>query len=272
MSYKSVILLLCLSATALWLCGCGGSPQPAAPSSGANTPVPPPSASNSAGPANPTSGSVFGNLQDSPGWTSCTKSRNGSVCAAGRGAAVTWMAQHQTTPSLSGSAAQFYLGGSTGYSNALWWTLLGSHSPFSRFTYDLWFYVDDASRPEALEFDVNQTFGNARYIFGTECSYRDTKHWDVWDGGAGKWVTSSAACPPVASKTWHHLVWELERANGKVHYIAVTLDGNRSPVNLYLDPQAPYGGNDISVAFQLDGDVRQSPYSVWLDKVTLQAQ
>jgi len=182
------------------------------------------------------------------------------------------MAQHQTTPSLSGSAAQFYLGGSTGYSNALWWTLLGSHSPFSRFTYDLWFYADDASRPEALEFDVNQTFGNARYIFGTECSYRDTRHWDVWDGGSGKWITTAVPCPPVASKTWHHLVWEFERANGKVHYVAVTLDGNRSPVNAYLDPQTPYGGDDVSVAFQLDGDIGQNPYSVWLDKVTLQAQ
>ena len=64
----------------------------------------------------------------------------------------------------------------------------------------------------------------------------------------------------------------MERANGKVHYIAVTLDGNRSPVNIYLDPQAPYGGSDISVAFQLDGDIGQNPYSVWLDKVTLQAQ
>src|SRR5205085_2523760 len=72
MSYKSVILLLCLSATALWLCGCGGSPQAVpASSSGTVSPAPPPSASNSAPPANPASGTVFGNLQDSPGWTSC---------------------------------------------------------------------------------------------------------------------------------------------------------------------------------------------------------
>jgi hypothetical protein len=61
----------------------------------------------------------------------------------------------------------------------------------------------------------------------------------------------------------------VERVNGQVHNISVTLDGNVSTVNKYYNPQQNYGGNDLNVAFQMDGDYRQDPYSVWLDNFSL---
>ena len=39
-------------------------------------------------------------------------------------------------------------------------------------------------------------------------------------------------------------------------------------VDKYFNPQHGWHGNDANVAFQMDGDYRQDPYSVWLDNVS----
>ena len=41
--------------------------------------------------------------------------------------------------------------------------------------------------------------------------------------------------------------------------------------NVYWNYQANYPGQDVKVAFQMDGDYRQDPYHVWLNKITLNA-
>jgi hypothetical protein len=59
--------------------------------------------------------------------------------------------------------------------------------------------------------------------------------------------------------------------NGQVRYISLTVDGTTMPVDIYKDLQPNFNGTDINVAFQLDGDIKQHPYNVWLDEVTLKA-
>ncbi len=181
------------------------------------------------------------------------------------------MTRDQTRPSLSGKSSVFTLGGPTQYSNALWWKSFGPNRTPAHFVYDVYFYIEDPSAPEALEFDVNQSWSGTRYTWGTECSYRDTGHWDIWNPKTESWETTSVPCPQVSAKTWHHLTWQMERANGKVHYISVTLDGKVAKVDKFYDPQDGWHGEGVSVAFQLDGDYRQDPYSVWLDNVSLAA-
>lgn len=138
----------------------------------------------------------------------------------------------------------------------------------SHFVYDLWFYVDNADLPEALEFDVNQSFGGTRWIFGTECSLKDTGKWDVYDKGR-HWVPTNVPCTHLSSTTWHHLIWQFERAGQQVHYISVTLDDNTSQVDMYLNSQSNFDGDGIDADFQMDGDSEQDAYTVWLDQVTL---
>jgi len=178
------------------------------------------------------------------------------------------MTPAQQTPSLSDASSMFWIGGPTPYSNALWWKELGPDSKPTHFNYDLYFYLEDSNAPEALEFDVNQTVAGTRYVFGTECSYHNTGHWQIWDSAKGKWFNTDVACPQVAPKQWHHLVWQFERVGNQAHYIGVTLDDQDMKVDKYFDPQK-YGNAGISVAFQMDGDHRQTPYKVWLDKVSL---
>jgi hypothetical protein len=208
-------------------------------------------------------------MQALPDWQWCTAELNGKPCASGLGNATSSITQDQQTPSLSGKSSQFMLGGKTGYSNALWWRSFGPNSTSTHLVYDLYFYMDDPNLPEALEFDMNQSFGGVRYTWGTECSYRNTGHWDIWNPEAEHWETTSVPCPVVSAQTWHHLTWTVERVNDQVHYISVALDSNVSTVDKYYNPQPNYGGSDLNVAFQMDGDYRQDPYAVWLDNVSL---
>jgi hypothetical protein len=234
--------------------------------SGSSSPAP---AQPSGPPGVPDGAHIDEALQTLPNWEWCTATLDGHPCASGLGDATSSMTQGQGDPSLSGKAAEFKLGGPTRYSNALWWKQLGPNSEPTHFVYDVYFYMTDPSAPEALEFDVNQSMNGVRYTWGTECSYRDTGHWDIWNPEAGAWVTTSVACPQVSAKEWHHLTWTVERVNGQAHYISVELDGDVHTVDKYYNPQPHYDGDGVNAAFQLDGNYRQDPYSVWLDNVSL---
>jgi hypothetical protein len=149
---------------------------------------------------------------------------------------------------------------------------LNNDASSTHFTYDLYFQIDNPGAAQALEFDTNQAIGKNRYIWGTECNFRGSGKWDIWDGQNGTWNATGVPCHPVTANQWHHLIWQFERVGNQVHYISVTLDGKASKVDAYRNFQTGGGGNGaISVALQMDGDYQQSPYKVWLDKVNLTA-
>jgi len=216
-------------------------------------------------------------IQDLPGWQPCSAKfppgdpRAGQVCAAGLGNAQSTMTENQQSPSLSGSSAKFSIGGSQPYSNELYTKFLGGGQNVSKFTYDLYFYIDLPDRAQALEFDVNQTFSNQRWVFGTECNFKADGKWDVWDGVNG-WEPTSVPCRPFPANTWIHLVWQFERVGSQVHYISVSVNDQTYPLDLYKSNEPYWTMEDIDVAFQMDGDYAQQPYNVWLDNVTLTAQ
>jgi hypothetical protein len=251
--------------------GCGGKPKSVTtaqmPPSPAASPSPLPGAS--ADPGAPAVAKTISNIEDLGNWQSCTRKLNGTACASGAGNANSSMTPRQSTPARDGSSARFSISGPTGYSNALWWNSFDNNSSVSHFTYDLWFYIDRPEVSEALEFDVNQSFGGIRYTWGTECAFKDSQKWDIWDAAGFKWVHTSLPCKPFPANTWHHIVWQFERVNHQMHYISLTVDGNTMPVDIYKDPQTNWNFDDINVAFQLDGDIKQSPYNVWLDQVNL---
>lgn len=216
------------------------------------------------------------NLQNLAGWEPCTAlfdpghPRAGQICAAGLGNAVASLTQNQSSPSLSGSSAKFSIGGPEGYSNELWTQWLGGGSNTTHFIYDLYFYIDNPSVTQALEFDVNQSFGGKRWVYGTECNIRADGVWDVWDGRPGHgWTPTSVPCKGFPANTWIHLVWTFERVGDQVHYISVQVGDTVYPVDQYQSNEPVWVMEDINVAFQMDGDINQEPYSVWLDNVTL---
>jgi hypothetical protein len=213
----------------------------------------------------PKNAASFSNIESMPGWQSCDR------CAGKNGAgpkAPHSMTQFVKTPSRDGSSARFFLGGSTAYSNALWWKQLGPKPAARRFVYDTWFYIKNPLASQALEFDVNQALSGKKYIFGTECSLK-RHEWDIYDAYNHKWVNSGVACRTPAAYTWHHLVWEFERTtDNKVRFVAITMDGAKKYVNRSYSPRASKI-KELNVAFQMDGISSQVDYEVWLDQLKL---
>jgi hypothetical protein len=221
--------------------------------------------------------STTSNIQNMGLWEPCSAKfppghpRAGQICAAGSADAVSMMTPNQGQPSLSGSSAKFTMGGPHPYTNELYTKFLGGGSAVSKFTYDLYFMVDKPNNPQALEFDVNQTLGDTRWVFGTECNFKADGKWDVWDGVRG-WQPTAVPCTAFPANTWIHLVWNFERVGQQVHYVSVAVNDQVFPLDLYYSDQPNWPMEDIDVAFQMDGNYQQAPYTVWLDKVTLMAQ
>ena len=139
---------------------------------------------------------TYGKLETTSGWLSCTATMNGHPCASGRGNA-TYSKGMSGVPSLDGVSGMFSIGGPTPYSNALWWKPLTPVSWAAHFVYDVYFYVKNPNVVQALEFDVNQAVGRNWFVFGTECNYKDSHTWDVWDSSVEKWRPTSVPCPPL---------------------------------------------------------------------------
>lgn len=214
----------------------------------------------------PSTAKTYTNIDQMSGWESC------SVCA-GIGASGP-VAQYSTTqgrssPSMDGSSQEFWIGGATPYSNALWWKQLGGNTALRRFVYDLYFYVKTPQYAQALEFDVNHSSNGKKYIMGVQCNIRHTGQWEVWDGMAKTWRTTGVACSVPPAYTWNHLVEEFTHDNyGNLTFVSITLNGNKHYIN------RTYGSigssvSEVNVAFQMDGDYAQHAYSVWLDKIML---
>ena len=219
---------------------------------------------------------TISNIQSMPGWQSCSATfpagsgRDGQICAAGIGTAVSAMTQAQSNPSMDGQSAQLSMGGPTGYSNMLYFNPIAGGDNVSHFTYDLYFYVDQPDLPQALEFDINQTFGGNRWVWGSECNFKGSGKWDIWDDING-WIPTSIACNPFPANTWTHLVWNVERVGNQVHYISLTVGDQTFNVDTYFQNQPDWTLEEIDVAFQMDGNYAQQPYNVWLDEVSLTA-
>jgi hypothetical protein len=231
-------------------------------SSTAPSPTPTPASSPTPAPSGAT---VKSDIDQMPGWENCT------VCA-GAGAAgpsaVYSMTQNMLSPALDAKSARFNLGGSTPYSDALWWKQLGGNNTIKNFTYDLNFYITDPAAPQALEFDVNQSNNAYKFIFGTQCNIKDGAQWDVWGNASGNWLHTGIPCTAPAAYTWHHLTWQLQRTATQVIYVSLTYDG----VTHYVNRTYPARANNVSeinVAFQMDGNNTQTAFSAWLDKVSL---
>ena len=210
------------------------------------------------------------NVQNLPDWQSCSAQLvTGLTCAAGLGTAVSSIQAHQSSPSLDGSALKFSLGGAHPYSNELYWNPIGGGNNVSHFTLDLWFYVDTGDAPQALEFDVNQAFGGTRWTWGTECDFNQTGKWNIWDDADNVWVPTSVPCERFPSQSWIHLIWNFERVGNQVHYLTLNVADSEYTIDTYYTAQSKWYQEEIDFAFQMDGNYKQEPYDVWLDKVTL---
>ncbi len=216
----------------------------------------------------PSGAKTFSDIDQLPGWEDCDR------CAAIGANGPTnphSIVQNVSNPSMDGRSAQFWIGGNTPYSNALWWKQLGGNDGASHFIMDEYFYIKDLTA-QALEFDANQGFGSKRYIMGTQCALGGSRQWEVWDAPGNRWVQTGISCMDVKPYTWNHLVEEFERVNGQTHFISITLNGVKHYINRYSGPQPiPSNVHELNVAVQLDMNSKAQGQTMWVDKLTLHA-
>jgi Bacterial Ig domain len=213
----------------------------------------------------PTGSVVTSNIDERTVWGHC------DVCAGmnAAGPTATHTLDWTSSPTMDTKSAHFTLAGTTPYSNAIWWNELKPSDSASHFVYDLYFYIKDPASSEALEFDMNQTTGGRRYVYGTQCGVNYDHQWDVWDTANGHWMKTGVACTDVKAFSWNHLVWEFSRSNGQINYVSVTLNGVKSYVNASYSSKAWTNGPELNVAFQMDQAGAAKAYEVWLDQVSV---
>lgn len=228
--------------------------------------------------------SMITGIQATPGWLNCGKNfppgsgRDGQTCAAGGGNPTTLLTQNVASPSLDGSSAAFSISPAMpncpGYCNELYWNPVAGGNNVSHFTYDLYFAIDDPTAPQALEFDLNQTYGGQRWVWGSECNFKADGLWDIWDDAAGVWRPTSIPClaSQFPANQWNHLVWDIQQAGNNVQYNTLTVNGTTYPVHTTYANQPEWTLEEIDTAFQMDLDSTGQTYHVWLDKVNLTAQ
>ena len=230
-----------------------------------------------------TVGNAFSNLQKSGGWAAAGQGPPEFIDCNPCGKQITWyMNQDVKSPSLSGSATQFGLGGTGPYWDVLFNNhLIGDQSSqgmpdpnhtlvpsLHNFTYDVYFYGTNLGASQALEFDLNQFFDGMGFIWGHECRIAGGNEWDIWDDVSAQWIHTGIACNPV-NNAWNHLTLQVQRtSNNQLLYESITLNGVTHSVNQYYNPGSAPGWYGVTVNYQMDGNYTQSPYSVYLDELT----
>jgi hypothetical protein len=225
---------------------------------------------------------LVSSIQDMAGWQSCGglfprgSGRAGQICAAGGGTPTSTMTQNQTSPAMDAKSAKFSIGPAQPacphYCNMLYFNPFAGGDNVSHFTYDLYFYIDNPNAPQALEFDMNQTFGGNRWVWGSECNFKADGKWDIWNDAPNTgWEATYIPCTPFPANTWIHLVWQVERVGNQVHYISLTVGDQVYQVDTYYPYQQQWTLEEIDNAFQMDLDALGTPYNVWLDQVNVTA-
>jgi hypothetical protein len=220
----------------------------------------------------PSTAKAFYKIEQMSGWGMCAE------CAGTGGTGPTGtvsLTHNQTSPSLDGNSSKYFIGGSTPYTNALFWkklitsTQASTNKATHHFIYDAKFYVKDATAVSGLEWDINQYVSGKFYLFGTQCGFRTSHTWDIYNNTGHKWVSTGFSCTNLKSYSWHHVIIEMERTTGdRLHYISVSLDGNKHYVNKYYYPTST-SYSAVTVNYQMDGNSYMTDYNTWLDKFSL---
>jgi hypothetical protein len=211
-----------------------------------------------------TTKTTFSHIEEKTGWKWC------SGCANSGGGAIMEMVQGIASPTLDGSAARFFDGGTIPWSHALYYKVLSSNGTATNFSYTVHYYYKNPSAPSGMEYSISQRKGYQWYRWDTQCSYL-LGNWRLWDNANARWYNTAIACPRPTAYKWTTVTFEGQRANGQVVFVAITIDGTRHYLNKAFGPkQMTSSVSDVKIHFQLNGNSTQTDYYVWGDEFTAQ--
>ncbi|MHB8301985.1 MAG: hypothetical protein ACYDC6_03970 [Acidobacteriaceae bacterium] len=230
-------------------------------------------------------GNVLSNLQATGGWKSYGEyPPNYNICPSSC-SGISWsMQQHVNSPSLSGNATRFNLGGSHPYADVLWTNALigqgttqnlpdSNHKllpTIHNFTYDSNVFVTNLWVTQVLEFDISMYMNGAGMIWGTQCNNLGGKEWDIWDNQAAQWVSTGIACN-LNNNAWNHVTLQMQReSDNTLLYQSITVNGVTYNLNKYYAPfSVPGSWWGLTVNYQMDGNYRQAWNTTYVDNFSL---
>ena len=213
------------------------------------------------------------------GWFSC----DGCAGAGASGPSSTyWMKTGISSPSKDGKSAEFFLGGTTPYANALWSQALVTDATKLRnmhhFVNDLYWYYTNSHAAQGFEFNISQYIDGYGYIYGIQCNLRSGSgpHWDIsvpkdyskpLTLANMKWQNTGVTCSPK-TYSWNHVTLEFERTSGNsVKFVALTLNGTKHYINVTVPRRiAPSDWKGLNTHFQMNGNYQQEDYKAWVDR------
>jgi hypothetical protein len=198
---------------------------------------------------------------------------------------INWkMTPHVSSPSLSGNATRFDIGGTAAYSDVLWSNpIIGQGAVPSRqdashtwmptlhnFIMTTDFYVTNYAVTQDLEFDVNMYLNGIGMEWGTECNHLADGAWDIWDNVNVQWIATYIPCS-LKNQGWNHVTLQVQRQpNNDLLYQSLTVNGVVYPLNITVPPfQVPPGWYGSTVNYQMDGNYNQSPNTTYLDNLSV---
>lgn len=213
---------------------------------------------------------VLNEIQQATGWQTC------GTCgdSGGDGALASYsMIRGITFPTLSGSSAEFKIGGTQPYANGYWY--INHQAPtkaFSSLRYEFDLYIPSGmeNAPQAIEFEVQQKLGGRIYNFAWQAVYPGGR-WRVFNYTTRVWEDSGLAFVRFTAATWHHIIAEFhdDSATHIAYHDALTIDGVRHPLKITHLGTPTSTGTKFTNAFQLDLNGSATDYKVYVDNMKI---
>lgn len=188
--------------------------------------------------------------------------------------------QNAPSPSIDGRALKITLSGGQPYTGLHVYRNL-MHAPASPraryFRLEMRYRFGPSQRPiQALEFTMSVWRGYQRWEWALQwervpdgtAQQGMPPTWRIWTGFT--WDNLGVR-QHLAADRWHSLVlWGDIDAGRRVQYRGFISDGESTALSgQYVATRSTYGGAYLSVGTQLDGDAREDPYVVYLDRIAL---
>lgn len=213
---------------------------------------------------------VFKEVQQWTGWQTCGACGN----TGGDGALASYsMIRGIGYPSLSGSSAEFKIGGSYPYADAYWYY---RHDPLTkglkslRYEFDLYIPSGLENAPQAIEFEVQERLNGYIYNFAWQALYAGNQ-WRVFNFTTKQWESTGIPLHRFSAGRWHHIAAEFHNdpATHTTYHDALVVDGVRYSLTIAHHATAANVCDEFTNGFQLDLNSVPTPYRVYVDNMKI---
>lgn len=194
----------------------------------------------------------------------------------------TWIKENTSLPSIDGESLRCSITGGASYSNVHCYQNLLSDPTASTFTLTSSFWISPTttcnnqttpSIVQGLEFSISKWYQSMRYELALQWQNvgSGAPQWRYWDPHQSQpWVAVNPALTQcLKAGQWHTIKLEGEIVNDQVHYTSFMIDQDAYVMDITVPPISAPGEIDrLAVAIQLDGSSTQSPYDVYIDRVS----